>query len=148
MASLGVGSSTTEVIPFFSGNPFVEKTQGLLHIYKLNPSEMIRSINSKTLCILSVPAVLSSHDLLQFLAPFGNYWNKWKEKFHLYIKLLRQLGNGKRCLKNVDNLQQFEIVAGGHSQRSARDMQLIVSNINFFAAQSGWSRSLLPCREV
>lgn len=84
---------------FFSGNPFVEVTKGIIHIYKrkwvvhraasgqlsmarCSPyrttscflclhSERTEIADglSKTLCLLSVPATLNCHDLLNFVAP-------------------------------------------------------------------------------
>lgn len=63
--------ASIEMMPFYSGNPFVEKTNGILHIYKKNSDNSGSKGKSRTLCMLAVPAVMSSHDLLQFLAPFG-----------------------------------------------------------------------------
>ncbi|EFA05346.2 BRCA1-associated protein [Tribolium castaneum] len=54
-------------IGFFSGNPFVEITKGILHLYK----EDVLSDRKEalTLCLLGVPTSMTCHDLLAFTAP-------------------------------------------------------------------------------
>lgn len=69
---------------FFSGNPFVEVTEGILHLFKEDKSSPAPgavadagSSSSSTsgvgrsdmVCMLAVPAVLTSHELLNFIAP-------------------------------------------------------------------------------
>uniref|UniRef100_T1J2K9 BRCA1-associated protein n=1 Tax=Strigamia maritima TaxID=126957 RepID=T1J2K9_STRMM len=58
-------------VNFFSGNPFVEVTKGILHLYKENKMTSLNDDvpRSEMLCMLSVPAAMTSHDLLQFTAP-------------------------------------------------------------------------------
>lgn len=81
-------------ISFFSGNPFVEKVQGILHLYKekyvylkcplhdpvfifLKYFDSVSHMTSlemdvprsQMICLLAIPAWLSCHDLLNFLAP-------------------------------------------------------------------------------
>ncbi|GIY59957.1 BRCA1-associated protein [Caerostris extrusa] len=58
-------------INFSSGNHFVEVTKGLLHLYKENHRTTLaeEAERSEMLCILAVPAAMTSHDLLQFVAP-------------------------------------------------------------------------------
>ncbi|GAB6033737.1 hypothetical protein CHUAL_013849 [Chamberlinius hualienensis] len=58
-------------IGFFSGNPFVEITKGILHLFKENhmTSLTAKVPRSEMVCILAVPASTTTHDLLQFLAP-------------------------------------------------------------------------------
>uniref|UniRef100_A0AAG5CTJ5 BRCA1-associated protein n=1 Tax=Anopheles atroparvus TaxID=41427 RepID=A0AAG5CTJ5_ANOAO len=57
-------------ISFFSGNPFVEVTQGILHLFKRNDrAEMTESGVSQTLCLIAVPSSLNCHDILNFIAP-------------------------------------------------------------------------------
>ncbi|XP_008548344.1 BRCA1-associated protein [Microplitis demolitor] len=76
VSSNGTGEGTqstfcpTEPINFFSGNRFVEVTQGILHLYKEDElTEMHHAANrSHTVCILSVPATMTCHDLLTFTA--------------------------------------------------------------------------------
>ncbi|XP_075983811.1 BRCA1-associated protein [Anticarsia gemmatalis] len=63
------GSSISEdddTISFFCGNPLVEVTKGVLHLYKEN--EMKEAEEAKTLCLLSVPGALGAPDLLAFAA--------------------------------------------------------------------------------
>ncbi|XP_043271350.1 BRCA1-associated protein isoform X1 [Venturia canescens] len=57
-------------IAFISGNPFVEVTKGILHLFKedeLTERECAAD-RSHTICILSVPATMTCHDLLTFTA--------------------------------------------------------------------------------
>lgn len=56
-------------ISFFSGNPFIEVTKGIIHLYKNNELTEVKEGVSKTLCLLAVPALLSCHDILNFIAP-------------------------------------------------------------------------------
>jgi len=60
-----------EQINFFSGNPFVEKVQGILHFYKENYMTSLDEDvpRSQMICMLAIPAWLSCTDLLNFLAP-------------------------------------------------------------------------------
>lgn len=59
---------------FFSGNPSVEIVHGIMHLYKTNKmtslTEAVR--RSAMVCILSVPATMTSHDLMKLLAPFND----------------------------------------------------------------------------
>ncbi|KAJ9588922.1 hypothetical protein L9F63_017800, partial [Diploptera punctata] len=57
-------------INFISGNPFVEVTKGILHLYKedeLTPVDRAAQV-SQTVCILAVPATMTCNDLLTFTA--------------------------------------------------------------------------------
>ncbi|XP_018335141.1 BRCA1-associated protein, partial [Agrilus planipennis] len=54
-------------IGFFSGNPFVEVTKGILHLYK--EDVLSSSEEALTLCLLGVPTSMTCHDLLAFTAP-------------------------------------------------------------------------------
>lgn len=56
-------------IGFFSGNPSVEVTNGIIHLYKKNERKEIKEGPSNQLCLLAVPASLSCNDLLNFVAP-------------------------------------------------------------------------------
>nr|CAD7416961.1 unnamed protein product [Timema poppensis] len=57
-------------IAFVSGNPFVEITKGILHLFKENElTSMDQAAKcSQTVCILAVPANMTCHDLLTFTA--------------------------------------------------------------------------------
>ncbi|KAF9810668.1 hypothetical protein SFRURICE_021121 [Spodoptera frugiperda] len=59
-------SEEDDTISFFCGNPLVEVTKGVLHLYKEN--EMKEAEEAKTLCLLSVPGALGAPDLLAFAA--------------------------------------------------------------------------------
>ncbi|XP_066149173.1 BRCA1-associated protein isoform X1 [Euwallacea fornicatus] len=54
-------------IGFFSGNPFVEVTKGILHLYK--EDVLTSREDAVTLCILGVPCSMTCHDILAFTAP-------------------------------------------------------------------------------
>ncbi|XP_055546441.1 BRCA1-associated protein [Wyeomyia smithii] len=56
-------------INFFSGNPFVEVTKGILHLYKRNERADATEGPSRTLCLIAVPSSLNCHDILNFIAP-------------------------------------------------------------------------------
>uniref|UniRef100_A0A1B6L8D8 BRCA1-associated protein n=1 Tax=Graphocephala atropunctata TaxID=36148 RepID=A0A1B6L8D8_9HEMI len=59
-----------QMVNFISGNPFVEITKGILHLYKENELTSVdRAAScSQTVCILAVPSSMTCHDLLTFLA--------------------------------------------------------------------------------
>uniref|UniRef100_A0A1E1WCY9 RING-type domain-containing protein n=2 Tax=Pectinophora gossypiella TaxID=13191 RepID=A0A1E1WCY9_PECGO len=59
-------SEEEDTISFFCGNPLVEVTKGILHLYKEN--ELKEAEEAKTLCLLSVPGALGAGDLLAFAA--------------------------------------------------------------------------------
>ncbi|KAM3956792.1 BRCA1-associated protein [Aphomia sociella] len=64
------GSSISEdddTISFFCGNPLVEVTKGILHLYKENELKEAGE-EAKTLCLLAVPGALGAADLLAFTA--------------------------------------------------------------------------------
>lgn len=56
-------------IAFFSGNPFVEVTKGILHLYKRNERADRTDDLSRTICLIAVPSSLNCHDILNFIAP-------------------------------------------------------------------------------
>nr|XP_016997296.2 BRCA1-associated protein [Drosophila takahashii] len=62
-------SKFPQEIGYFSGNPIVEVTKGLIHLYKKNERKAIKEAPSNQLCLLAVPATLNCHDLLNFIAP-------------------------------------------------------------------------------
>ncbi|GLH00281.1 BRCA1-associated protein [Gryllus bimaculatus] len=57
-------------ISFISGNPFVEVTKGILHLFKEDEHTSMEraSHRSQTVCLLAVPATMTCHDLLTFTA--------------------------------------------------------------------------------
>ncbi|XP_023276986.1 BRCA1-associated protein [Seriola lalandi dorsalis] len=67
-------------ISFFSGNPSVEIIYGIMHLYKTNKmtslTEDVR--RSAMVCILTVPATMTSHDLMKLLAPFNDVMEHMK----------------------------------------------------------------------
>uniref|UniRef100_A0A1A8Q9E0 BRCA1-associated protein n=1 Tax=Nothobranchius rachovii TaxID=451742 RepID=A0A1A8Q9E0_9TELE len=67
-------------ISFFSGNPSVEIVHGIMHLYKTNKmtslTEDVR--RSAMVCILTVPATMTSHDLMKLMAPFNDVMEHMK----------------------------------------------------------------------
>ncbi|XP_014278960.1 BRCA1-associated protein [Halyomorpha halys] len=65
------GKAAKEVLQFVSGNPFVEKTHGIIHLFKENELTNIdrASFRSQTLCILAIPVTMNCSELLRFLEP-------------------------------------------------------------------------------
>ncbi|XP_026314590.1 BRCA1-associated protein [Hyposmocoma kahamanoa] len=59
-------SEDEETISFFCGNPLVEVTKGVLHLYKEN--ELREAEEARTLCLLAVPGALGAPELLAFAA--------------------------------------------------------------------------------
>ncbi|VIO93938.1 Uncharacterized protein BM_BM3118 [Brugia malayi] len=61
-------------ISFFSGNPFVEKTSGILHFYKKRETNSVdNGSDCSILCMLGVPSLLSCRELLRFITPSSQY---------------------------------------------------------------------------
>uniref|UniRef100_H2ZET8 BRCA1-associated 2/ETP1 RRM domain-containing protein n=1 Tax=Ciona savignyi TaxID=51511 RepID=H2ZET8_CIOSA len=61
-------------VPFFTGNPAVDITNGILHLYKSNYKLAADEHNihpdTDTLCMISVPASMDAHAMLEFTAPY------------------------------------------------------------------------------
>lgn len=58
-----------ERLNYYSGNPFVEKTEGILHFFKYNDETMARETQCRMLCMLSVPSELTCRELATFIGP-------------------------------------------------------------------------------
>lgn len=69
----GGSTLTSRDLPFLSGNPSVEVTKGIIHLFKENHTTPLDDDvpRSEMLCMLAVPASMTCHSLLQFLAPCG-----------------------------------------------------------------------------
>ncbi|KAM7291728.1 putative brca1-associated protein [Ixodes scapularis] len=81
-------------IPFFSGNHCVEVTKGILHLFKENQQTPLgEAERSEMLCMLAVPAMMTLHDLLQFIAPVSAHVENIRvirdSKPNLYMVLLK-----------------------------------------------------------
>ncbi|XP_042886003.1 BRCA1-associated protein-like [Penaeus japonicus] len=65
------GRSIKDRVTFVSGNPMVDVTHGILHLYKENTKTSLEETESRSemLCMLAVPTCMTIHDLLQFTAP-------------------------------------------------------------------------------
>jgi len=58
--------SFDDKINFISGNPFVENTKGIIHLFKQNAGG---PLDTEMMCLLGVPAKHKTPDLLQLTAP-------------------------------------------------------------------------------
>lgn len=67
-------------ISFFSGNPSVEIVHGIMHLYKTNKmTSLTKDVRrSAMVCILTVPATMTSHDLMKLMAPFNDVMEHMK----------------------------------------------------------------------
>lgn len=67
-------------ISFFSGNPSVEIVHGIMHLYKTNKMTSLTDDvrRSAMVCILTVPATMTSHDLMKLMAPFNDVMEHMK----------------------------------------------------------------------
>ncbi|XP_074658919.1 BRCA1-associated protein-like [Tubulanus polymorphus] len=71
--SPGIDGESKNTVHFFSGNPSVETTEGIMHLYKDN--QFVVSTEDEDvkrpdmICILGVPANMNTKDLIQFTAP-------------------------------------------------------------------------------
>ncbi|XP_077353111.1 BRCA1-associated protein isoform X1 [Festucalex cinctus] len=67
-------------ISFFSGNPSVEVVHGIMHLYKTNKMTSLseEACRSAMVCILTVPAAMTSHDLMKLMAPFNDVMEHMK----------------------------------------------------------------------
>lgn len=70
-------SSHKDRISFVSGNPMVEVTHGILHLFKENDKTSLAEgyERSEMLCMLAVPSSMTVHALLQFIAPCYQHIN-------------------------------------------------------------------------
>ncbi|XP_053731270.1 BRCA1-associated protein [Synchiropus splendidus] len=69
-----------EQISFYSGNPCVEIIHGIMHLYKTNKMTSLTEdvCRSAMVCILAVPATMTSHDLMKLMAPFNDVMEHMK----------------------------------------------------------------------
>ena len=58
--------SFDDKITFISGNPFVEMTKGVIHLFK---QSVAGPVETEIMCMLGVPAKHKTTDLLQLTAP-------------------------------------------------------------------------------
>lgn len=96
-----------DLINFVSGNPFVEVTKGILHLYKENQTTSLEDgvIRSQMICMLGVPAKLKTPDLLSFTAAV-----------HSELEMMRVIHDGNpnqymvlmrfRCQASADEFYQ------------------------------------------
>ncbi|VDP09369.1 unnamed protein product [Heligmosomoides polygyrus] len=56
-----------EHVTYYYGNPFVEKTEGILHFFKYNDERLGREVHCRMLCMLAVPSQITLRELLLFI---------------------------------------------------------------------------------
>ncbi|KAK6738860.1 hypothetical protein RB195_020761 [Necator americanus] len=54
-------------VTYYYGNPFVEKTEGILHFFKYNDELMGREIQCRMLCMIGVPSQITLREILLFI---------------------------------------------------------------------------------
>ncbi|PAV56727.1 hypothetical protein WR25_04996 isoform A [Diploscapter pachys] len=59
----------SEYLSYYYGNPLLEKTEGLLHFYKYSDESLVAETQCRMLCMLAVPAHISTRDLITFIGP-------------------------------------------------------------------------------
>ncbi|KAG5682745.1 hypothetical protein PVAND_012078 [Polypedilum vanderplanki] len=111
---------TPNEVKFFSGNPFVEQTNGILHLYKKNERDSIQDGLSQTLCLLAVPATLSCHDILNFIAPCHSVIN--------HVRIIRDSNPNQYMVildfRTVDDAYEFYKTFNGVPYNSLEPEQL------------------------
>ncbi|KAL6734892.1 hypothetical protein Aduo_005383 [Ancylostoma duodenale] len=54
-------------VTYYYGNPFVEKTEGILHFFKYNDDRMGREVQCRMLCMIGVPSQITLREILLFI---------------------------------------------------------------------------------
>lgn len=54
-------------VPYYSGNPLTEKTEGIMHFYKYNDDKLIRAAQCRMLCMYAVPAQVEVREIVSFM---------------------------------------------------------------------------------
>lgn len=92
-----------EKLSYFSGNPFVEKTSGLLHFYKHSESSQVQNEDSSVVCLLGVPSLITCRELLKFVSPCASTITA--------MKVVRDMTPNQYmviiCFKTHENAVQF-----------------------------------------
>nr|CDJ97174.1 BRCA1-associated 2 and Zinc finger domain containing protein [Haemonchus contortus] len=75
-SQVGVSANTPEKrqrlpdsVTYYYGNPFVEKTEGILHFFKYNDERLGREVHCRMLCMLAVPSQITLREILLFIGP-------------------------------------------------------------------------------
>ncbi|KAK6056797.1 BRCA1-associated protein 2 [Cooperia oncophora] len=58
-----------DTVTYYYGNPFVEKTEGILHFFKYNDERLGREVHCRMLCMLAVPSQITLREILLFIGP-------------------------------------------------------------------------------
>ena len=94
--------SMDDRINFISGNPFVEVTKGVIHLFKAGSTEA--PLDTEMMCMLGVPAKHKTPDLLQLTAPC-----------HQDVEYIRIIHDGSP--------NQYMVLLKFKDQRSAAEFQ-------------------------
>ncbi|VDM69435.1 unnamed protein product, partial [Strongylus vulgaris] len=54
-------------VTYYYGNPFVEKTEGILHFFKHNDECVGREVQCRMLCMIAVPSQITLREILLFI---------------------------------------------------------------------------------
>ncbi|KHJ75887.1 zinc finger, C3HC4 type, partial [Oesophagostomum dentatum] len=64
------GSEIVQVpdhVTYYYGNPFVEKTEGILHFFKYNDDAVGREVQCRMLCMIGVPSQVTLREIILFI---------------------------------------------------------------------------------
>ncbi|VDM52327.1 unnamed protein product [Angiostrongylus costaricensis] len=65
-----ISSLDPDHVTYYYGNPFVEKTEGILHFFKYNDERMGREVQCRMLCMIAVPSQITLREILLFIGKF------------------------------------------------------------------------------
>ncbi|KAJ1373263.1 hypothetical protein KIN20_035623 [Parelaphostrongylus tenuis] len=63
----GTEPQNPDHVTYYYGNPFVEKTEGILHFFKYNDERMGREVQCRMLCMIAVPSQITLREILLFI---------------------------------------------------------------------------------
>ncbi|CAJ0606797.1 unnamed protein product [Cylicocyclus nassatus] len=64
------GSETVQFpdhVTYYYGNPFVEKTEGILHFFKYNDDGLGKDVQCRMLCMIAIPSQITLREILLFI---------------------------------------------------------------------------------
>lgn len=56
-----------ENVPYYSGNPLTEKTEGIMHFYKYQDERRTKAAQCRMLCMYAVPAQVEVREIISFM---------------------------------------------------------------------------------
>ncbi|VDK72507.1 unnamed protein product, partial [Cylicostephanus goldi] len=65
--ALKLCSVVPDHVTYYYGNPFVEKTEGILHFFKYNDDGLGKDVQCRMLCMIAIPAQITLREILLFI---------------------------------------------------------------------------------